>query len=197
VRVQQRGFAYLTILFVVAIMTAGLAVVGQVWQTIAVREREAELLHVGNEYRKAIERYYLTGNARQYPKNLTDLLKDPRQPGTVRHLRRIYPDPITGGMEWGLVKAPDGGFAGVYSLSEDAPLKTGNFAVRDASFEGKGKYSDWQFTYAPAAAAAATPAAAPGAPGATPAAPGAAPGAAPAAPGAMKPAAPTPPASSK
>jgi len=186
VRVQQRGFAYLTILFVVAIMTAGLAVVGQVWQTVAAREREADLLHVGNEYRKAIERYYLTGNVRQYPKNLTDLLKDPRQPGTVRHLRRIYPDPITGGMEWGLVKAPDGGFAGVYSLSEDAPLKTGNFAVRDASFEGKGKYSDWQFAYAPAAVATA-------APGATPAAPGAAP----AAPGTAKPAAPTPPASSK
>jgi type II secretory pathway pseudopilin PulG len=163
-RAQQHGFAYLTILFIVAIMTAGLAVIGQVWQTAAAREREAELLHVGNEYRKAIERYYLTPKEaplRQYPKNLTDLIKDPRQLATTRHLRRLYPDPITGGMEWGLVKAPDGGFAGVYSLSEGMPLKTGGFAVRDASFEGKTKYSDWQFTYAPAAAPAAqgTPAA--------------------------------------
>jgi len=163
---RQRGFAYLTILFVVAIMTAGLAVIGQVWQTTAVREREADLLHVGNEYRKAIERYYLTPKEaplRQYPKNLTDLIKDPRQAGTVRHLRRLYPDPITGGTEWGLVKAPDGGFAGVYSLSDQAPLKTGNFAVRDATFEGKAKYSDWQFMYAPAAVPATAATAQPGA----------------------------------
>jgi len=164
-RARQHGFAYLTILFIVAIMAGGLAVVGQVWQTAAVREREAELLHVGNEYRRAIERYYLTGTARQYPRELTDLVKDPRQPGTVRHLRRLYPDPITGNPDWGLVKAPDGGIAGVYSLSEDAPLKTGGFAVRDASFEGKAKYSDWQFAYAPAA----VPTAAPAAPGTAPA----------------------------
>jgi len=156
-RPQQHGFAYLTVLFIVAIMTGGLAVIGQVWQTSAVREREAELLHVGNEYRKAIERYYLAGPG-QYPRNLADLIKDPRQPGTVRHLRRIYPDPITGNPEWGLVKAPDGGFAGVYSLSEAGPLKTAGFRVRDAAFEGKTKYTDWQFIYAPTLTGVAQPA---------------------------------------
>ena len=157
----QRGFTYLTVLFMVAMMSGGLALIGEVWHTSNVREKEAELLHIGNEYRKAIERYYLTGQ-RQYPKNLADLVKDPRQPGTVRHLRRLYPDPITGKEEWGLVKSADGGFAGVYSLSEDAPLKTAGFAVRDATFEGKAKYSEWQFAYAPAAApAAAKPGAAP------------------------------------
>ena len=156
-RPQQHGFAYLTVLFIVAIMTGGLAVIGQVWQTSAVREREAELLHVGNEYRKAIERYYLAGPG-QYPRNLADLVKDPRQPGTVRHLRRIYPDPITGNPEWGLVKAPDGGIAGVYSLSDDSPMKIAGFALRDAALEGKTKYSDWQFGYSPALAAAAKPA---------------------------------------
>jgi len=149
----QRGFTYLTVLFVVAMMAGGLALIGEVWHTSNLREKEADLLHVGNEYRRAIERYYLTGQ-RQYPKNLVDLVKDPRQPGTVRHLRRLYPDPITGKDEWGLVKSADGGFAGVYSLSEDAPLKSAGFAVRDAAFEGKGKYSEWQFVFAPAAAPA-------------------------------------------
>lgn len=152
------GFAYLTILFIVAIMAGGLAVIGEVWQTSAVREREAELLFIGNEYRKAIERYYLAG-PRQYPKNLTDLIKDPRQPGTVRHLRRLYPDPITGKSDWGLVKSPDGGFAGVFSLSDDAPLKSAGFTVRDAAFEGKTKYSDWQFIYSPTAGGTTKPAA--------------------------------------
>jgi type II secretory pathway pseudopilin PulG len=161
---EQRGFTYLTILFVVAIMSGGLAMIGEVWHTSAAREKEAELLHIGNEYRKAIERYYLSGTGvRQYPKNLADLVKDPRQPGTVRHLRRLYPDPITGNDEWGLVKSADGGFAGVYSLSEAAPLKTAGFAVRDASFEGKTKYSDWQFVFSAPAAPASKPGAKPGA----------------------------------
>jgi type II secretory pathway pseudopilin PulG len=153
----QRGFTYMTVLFMVAIMAGGLALVGEVWSTSNAREREAELLHVGNEYRKAIERYYLTGPQRQYPKSLADLLKDPRQPGTVRYLRKLYPDPITGKEEWGLVKSADGGFAGVHSLSEAAPLKSAGFAVRDAAFEGKSKYSEWQFVFAPAQAVAAKP----------------------------------------
>jgi type II secretory pathway pseudopilin PulG len=137
-------------------MAGGLALAGEVWHTSAMREKEADLLHIGNEYRKAIERYYVSG-PKQYPKSLADLVKDPRKPGTVRHLRRLYPDPITGKEEWGLVKSDDGGIAGVYSTSEAAPLKTGGFAVRDASFEGKTKYSDWQFIFAPAQAAATKP----------------------------------------
>ena len=154
---RQRGFTYLAVLFLVAMMAGGLALAGEVWHTSAMREKEADLLHVGNEYRKAIERYYLSGT-RQYPKNLADLVKDPRQPGTVRHLRRLYPDPITGKDEWGLVKADDGGIAGVYSTSEAAPLKTGGFAVRDASFEGKTKYADWQFVFAPTQVSSKPPA---------------------------------------
>jgi type II secretory pathway pseudopilin PulG len=153
---MQKGFTYLTVLFVVAMMAGGLALAGEVWHTSAMREKEAELLHVGNEYRKAIERYYVSG-PKQYPKNLADLVRDPRQPGVVRHLRRLYPDPVTGKEEWGLVKSNDGGIAGVHSLSEAAPLKTAGFAVRDAAFEGKTKYADWQFVYAPAQAAAPAP----------------------------------------
>ena len=151
------GFTYLTVLFIVALMGIGLALAGTVWHTMALREREAELLHVGNEYRKAIERYYLSG-PRQYPRELPALLKDPRQPGTVRYLRKLYPDPVSGKDEWGLVKAPDGGIAGVYSTSEAKPLKSGGFAVRDKEFEGEEKYSDWQFIYSPAIAPGVKPA---------------------------------------
>jgi hypothetical protein len=55
------------------------------------------------------------------------------------------------------VKSADGGFAGVHSLSEAAPLKSAGFAVRDATFEGKAKYSEWQFVFSPAQPAAAKP----------------------------------------
>jgi type II secretory pathway pseudopilin PulG len=170
---KSRGFTYLTVLFIVAVITAGLALVGEVWETAAKREKETQLLFVGNEYRKAITRYYLAGK-NQYPRALEDLLKDPRQPGTVRYLRRLYADPLTGKAEWGIVKAPDGGIAGVHSLSEEKPLKAANFKVRDAGFESAQSYADWKFIYTPVApgqAAAAKPASAtPATP--APAAPG-------------------------
>lgn len=141
------GFTYLGILFAVFLMSAGLALTGEVWHTSALREREAELLNAGAAYRKAIERYYLAG-PRQYPRRLEDLLRDPRQAGTVRHLRKLYRDPV-GGESWGFVQAPDGGIAGVHSLSADRPLKRAGFAQRDRDFEGKEKYLDWRFVYVP------------------------------------------------
>ena len=152
---RSRGFTYLTVLFIVAILMGGLALVGEVWDTWAKREKEADLLFVGNQYRKAIQRYVLAGKA-QYPRTLDDLLKDPRQPSTQRYLRKLYPDPMTGKNEWGFVKGPDGGIGGVYSLSEDKPLKVAGFKLRDASLEGAQKYADWKFTYSPAPPPATT-----------------------------------------
>lgn len=145
--VSQRGFTYLTVLFIIAILAGGLALIGELWHTSAAREKEAELLFVGHQYRKAIERYYLSGPQRAYPRELEHLLKDPRRPGTERYLRRLYPDPVSG-QAFALVKAPDGGILGVHSTSEEQPFKTGGFKVRDAAFEGKAKYSEWQFVHA-------------------------------------------------
>jgi type II secretory pathway pseudopilin PulG len=162
VRRAGAGFTYLTALFVVAILAGGLALVGEVWHTAAMREKEAELLFAGNQYREAIERYYL-GGAGIYPRELSDLIKDPRKPVTERYLRRIYPDPITGKEEWGLVKAPDGSIMGVYSLSEEQPLKVAHFHARDYGFRNAAKYSDWKFVFAPAARAAPQMPAKPGA----------------------------------
>jgi len=151
---RAAGFTYLTVLFIVALMGLGLALAGEVWHTAAVREREAALLHVGEQYRRAIERYYLSGPG-QYPRSLADLLKDPRKPNTERYLRRLYPDPVTNSDDWGIVKAPDGGVLGVHSRSEDKPLKVARFSAADAAFEGAGKYSDWKFVFLPQAAPAA------------------------------------------
>ena len=149
----------------VAILAGGLGLVGQVWHTAAMRDKEAELLFIGNQYRKAIEHYYLTGQ-RQYPRALADLIKDPRRPTTERYLRRIYADPITGKEEWGLLKAPDGGILGVYSLSEKKPLKSANFRPLEKDFENAVKYSDWKFVFAPALQTAPVPASKPPAPAA-------------------------------
>lgn len=149
---NARGFTYIGVLFIVAFMGLLLSAAGHAWHTQAMREREEELLFVGDQYRKAIARYHAAGGGR-YPRELADLLKDPRRLETQRYLRKLYPDPVTGKFEWGLVKSADGGIAGVYSLSEEKPFKTAGFRLEYAGFEGKEKYSDWQFAFVPGGAA--------------------------------------------
>jgi type II secretory pathway pseudopilin PulG len=146
---RHAGFTYLGVLFLVAFMALAIGITGEVWRTATLREKEKDLLFAGNQYRRAIERYYLNG-MRQYPRTLDDLLQDPRKPNIERYLRKPYFDPITGKSEWGIVKGPDGGVMGVYSMSEDAPIKTSNFPLANKDFEGAAKYSDWKFVYNPA-----------------------------------------------
>lgn len=155
----QHGFTFIAVLIAVAVAGIGLAVLGQTWQVASARARETELLFVGEQYRRAIRSYYLQPPAAgNYPRRLQDLLRDPRTPGIVRHLRQLYPDPITGSAEWGLVRAPDGGILGVYSLAQGSPLKNANFRARDAEFEGRTSYADWKFVARTAGAAARGPA---------------------------------------
>jgi hypothetical protein len=40
---------------------------------------------------------------------------------------------------------------GVFSQSEDKPIKTAGFALVNRDFEGAEKYADWKFVYNPAA----------------------------------------------
>ena len=148
--VKQQGFTYLTVMFVVAILLGGLALVGETWETSARREKETELLFLGNQYRRAIGLFYeaTPGVVKRYPRELVDLVKDPRQPSTQRYLRKLFPDPMTG-KEWTIIRGADGGIQGVSSASDEVPLKIAGFRVRDASFEGGQKYSDWKFIHAP------------------------------------------------
>jgi len=152
------GFTYVGLMIVIAIMGVTLAAAGEVWLTGQRREKERELLFVGEQFRLALDGYYerTPGQGLRYPAKLEDLLKDPRYPATQRYLRRIYRDPVTGGEEWGLVKGPNGEILGVHSLSEAVPLKQGNFSLVDRGFEGKTKYADWVFMHVPGRRTAAS-----------------------------------------
>ncbi len=55
---SARGFTYLGLLAVVVLIGLLLAAAGEVASTAARREREAQLLWVGHEYRAAIGRYW-------------------------------------------------------------------------------------------------------------------------------------------
>lgn len=147
---RERGFTYIGVLVLVALMGIGLAAAGEVWQTMQKREKERELLFIGQEFRLALARYasHTPAKMRRAPLTLEELLQDPRHPGMQRYLRKIYVDPMTGSTEWGLVKGPAGEIYGVHSQSADEPLKKSNFARADRSFEGATKYSDWVFMQA-------------------------------------------------
>lgn len=149
--INQRGFTYLGLMIIVMVMGMALAAFGTIYSQSAQRDKEAELLFVGEQFRAAIESYYLKSPGdRAYPKKLDDLVEDKRFPMPVRHLRRIYPDPITGGADWGLVEMPNnGGIMGVFSRSEEKPIKQANFGAKQAAFEDAESYAKWTFTYSP------------------------------------------------
>ena len=131
-------------------------VLGVTVQTAALRssalvraDREAELLFRGLAYVQAIRSYYLEGVPNRFPRNLADLLKDPRFL-RVRHIRALYTDPIRGGDGgWLLIPAADGGIAGVTSASESTPTKQANFPLELEHFEGAQSYRDWTFEFLP------------------------------------------------
>jgi len=140
---KQKGFTYIALLIAVAIIGATLAAVGQVWQTLLQRDREQNLIFIGNQFRQAIDRYYASN--RRFPMNLDDLLIDSREAGIKRYLRKIFIDPMTHQAQWGLVTLQDGQIVGVHSLSEIEPLKKSGFRLANESLENKDKYSEWVF----------------------------------------------------
>lgn len=150
---RQGGFTYLGLLFAVALAGIVLAATGVLWSTERQRERERELLAVGDEFRRAIGSYYerSPGTVKRYPAKLEDLTKDNRFITVQRHLRQVYRDPVTGNADWGVIPAPEGGIMGVHSISTAEPIKQGNFPLRWSEFEGKRSYADWRFVYRPVA----------------------------------------------
>lgn len=142
-RRRPSGFTYIGLLLAVALLSAGLAGIGQVWHTTVQRAKEAELQFVGEEFRRAIKLYYdsTPGGDKQLPRSLEDLLRDQRYPGVRRYLRKVYVDPMIGKAEWGLIKVRDG-IVGVHSLSEGVPFKSGG---AQAGAPRRTTYADWKF----------------------------------------------------
>ena len=123
----QRGFTYLGLLVAVAILGLMLTMVSRVWSTTEQRERETQLLFVGHAYRLAIASFYANGH--RFPSTLDELLQDDRFPVPKHHLRRLYPDPMTGHADWTPVLTADGqGIMGIGSSSRAAPIKRRNHA---------------------------------------------------------------------
>lgn len=149
---RAAGFTYIGLLLMMAIAGIALAAAGLSWQNTLRAEREQELLFIGRQYRDALNSYFQSSPAgmsspagiNSYPATLEDLLQDKRYPGIKRHLRRLYADPMTGRLDWGLVRQ-QGRIVGLYSQSESVPLKHKGFTGDDMPFTNAVSYRRWVF----------------------------------------------------
>ncbi len=149
-RRRQAGFTYVWLLAAIAVLAIGMSLVGPMWAERVQREREAEMLRVGVAYARAIEHFYRMqpASVRKLPHSVDDLLRDPRFPGVVRHLREAYTDPLRPGQPLALVRGPTGELRGVSSTSDATPLMQapwtdGHFSLPAATPATRCR--DWQF----------------------------------------------------
>lgn len=162
---SQRGMTLFTVLFAIMVIGLMLGLTGQTWSQVMQREREEELFFRGDQYRRAIESYYTSGQGGQdaYPESLEDLLKDPRSLQTKRHLRKLYLDPFTnsefelisagGDVRGGSVTVQNlGRIKGVRSNSTLAPFRQDGFPEEYENFKSASSYDKWEFTYTPESA---------------------------------------------
>jgi type II secretory pathway pseudopilin PulG len=144
----QRGYTYIGLLVLVAVtatLSAGMLRTGAVVQR---HVAEDALLDAGSELANALNSY--AGATPQgknpRPQQIEDLLRDPRFPKiTLRHLRRVPLDPMTGQAKWG-ERLFDGapGIDAFYSLSDLQAQRTA-FKPKFADFADKRYYREWLF----------------------------------------------------
>lgn len=153
---QSSGFAYVMLLVAVAVLSVFAAGSLQLGSQLSRQHAEQALLDVGGEFQRALYNYSGTtaagvgsGNAAanlaRGPRTIEELLRDSRTASTKRHLRQLYADPMTGSIQWGVVKDPAGFILGVYSKSSERPIKQTNFDLLQAHFEEADSYSKWIF----------------------------------------------------
>ncbi|OEZ54890.1 type II secretion system protein [Duganella sp. HH105] len=147
---KQQGFSYVVVMFLVAVLSIVTVRALENTLTAERRDKEAQLLLVGQAYADAIGAYYNGGNGTQkkWPQTPKDLLEYVQLNRTFRPLRKLYRDPITGSKVWGYVyNGTD--LVGVYSLSTLKPLKRDQFPANQASFKDAASYQNWKFVYVP------------------------------------------------
>src|SRR6201991_2336031 len=147
-RATQGGYTYLALLILLAIISIAAAASAELGAIYQRRMAEKELLAVGAEYQRALQSYSSATPIGQptQPRKLEELLRDPRYPNVVRHLRKVYEDPMTGKADWVLVMSPDGQtIVGIHSASHGHPIQIAHFPAAFQGFANKKSYTDWIF----------------------------------------------------
>src|SRR5215472_2864240 len=93
-RCGQHGYVLLYLLFLVAVLTISLTTIVPTLKFVMQRDREQEMVHRGEQYRRAIRRYYRRMGS--YPPSL-DVLENTND---IRFLRKRYKDPMNHDKDW-------------------------------------------------------------------------------------------------
>ncbi len=93
----EQGYALLIILFFLTLMIIAMAALVPTAKVTIQREREAELIHRGTQYSRAIGRYFKKFG--RYPTSIEQL----ENTNNIRFLRKRYTDPITGKDDWQII----------------------------------------------------------------------------------------------
>src|SRR5271166_6859296 len=91
---RESGAMLLAVLFMMAIMVIVALAVAPSFIQQAKRDREAEMIHRGTEYARAVKKYYKKFG--RYPANLEQL----ENTNQIRFLRKRYKDPLTKDGKW-------------------------------------------------------------------------------------------------
>ncbi len=130
----EQGYALITILVFLAVLSVMLARMLPRDAMSAQRTREETLIYRGEEYSRAVKLYFR--EHKKYPESLDDL----EETNDVRYLRRRYKDPITGEDEWRLIKmGPDGRFKDslIYDTEDpEDPTQAGGFGGSRGGMSG-------------------------------------------------------------
>ena len=108
--------------------------------------QKRRLVTAGQEIVTALAAYRAAspGSAKELPRDLSELLHDPRMLADKGYLATLPVDPVTQKQEWGVIKNQAEQIIGVHSLSTGAPTWIG----RILSLQSGSTYADWQFVVA-------------------------------------------------
>jgi hypothetical protein len=91
----------LFLMLAVAVLTITLMGVARNYRRSILRDREVEMMHRGDQYSRAVKRFYKKNGS--YPASLDQLEKL----NNIRYLRKRYKDPMSPNGEWKLVNPSD------------------------------------------------------------------------------------------
>jgi hypothetical protein len=98
---KDSGYMLLFLMIAVAVLTITMLGVARNYRRGIVRDREVEMMHRGDQYSRAIKRYYKKNGT--YPASIEQLEKA----NNIRYLRKRYKDPMSPDGAWKLVHLTD------------------------------------------------------------------------------------------
>ena len=149
-RPDDSGYMLLFLLLAVAMLTITMLGVARNYKREVQREREVEMIHRGEQYERAVQRFYRKNKA--YPASIEQLEKT----NNIRYLRKRYKDPMSLDGTWKIAHDTDilsltlksgvglTGTAGSASGSSTASTASAQTASTDAgsSASGTGQSTD-------------------------------------------------------